>query len=107
MRKPSNLISCAQLSPAGTLVTSLHSSGSIHCGGGASSAITSFAATRIVRFTLRMMPTPSDRRFNLVHGTTSISGLQEHGDAPAELVYFAFAVRDHPVAVATLRKGVG
>jgi hypothetical protein len=66
MRKPSNLISCAQLSPAGILVTSLHSSGSIHCGGGARSAITFFAEARMVRFTLRMTPTPSDRRFNLV-----------------------------------------
>jgi hypothetical protein len=47
------------------LVTSLHSSGSIHCGGGARSAITSFAEARIVRFTLRMMPMPSDHRFNL------------------------------------------
>jgi hypothetical protein len=35
MRKPSNLTSCAQLSPAGILVTSLHSAGSIHCGAGA------------------------------------------------------------------------
>ena len=40
MRKPLNLISCAQLSPAGILVTSLHSSGSIHCGGGVRSEIT-------------------------------------------------------------------